>query len=55
MIIREFWVVMLRSRLLISDVPKKPSSRFKDHGIPVAASHDLWKVSLQVIFISSGW
>jgi len=55
MMIREFWVVMLRSRLLISDVSKKPASKFKDHGIRVAAFHDLWKISFQVIFFSSGW
>jgi hypothetical protein len=41
MMIQVFWVVTLRSRLLISDVSKKPTSRYKDQGIPVAAYHDL--------------
>jgi hypothetical protein len=41
MMIQVFWVVKLGSRLFISDVSKKPTSRFKDHGIHVAAFHDL--------------
>jgi hypothetical protein len=51
MMTQVFVVVTLSSRLFIPEVLKKPTSRFKCHGILVAVFHDLSKGSFQVIFI----